>query len=154
MSSQDLNVRSRRAAFAEEVQARTGIDETMILRLVHAFYDRIRTDPILGPIFAARISDWGPHLDRMCDFWSSVMLMTGCYHGRPMPAHATLAIDASHFDRWLGLFEHTAREVCPRSAAEHFIEKAKTIAESLELGIATYRGLTLAKGQRLAEVPQ
>ncbi|MFN3745354.1 MAG: group III truncated hemoglobin [Hyphomicrobiaceae bacterium] len=140
---------ARRAAFAAEVRARTGIDEDIIRKLVHTFYDRIRSDEVLGPIFTSRIADWGPHLERMCAFWSSVTLMTGRYHGRPMQAHAPLPIDASHFDRWLGLFAGTAHDVCPPAAAAYFIERARMIAESLELGIGTYRGLVLAKGERL-----
>ena len=139
----------RRAAFAAEVQAQTGIDEEMIQTLVHAFYDRIRADALLGPIFAARIADWSPHLERMCAFWSSVTLMTGRYHGRPMQAHAPLAISGAHFDRWLAMFSATAHDVCPPAAADYFVERARTIAESLELGIGTHRGLMLGKGDRL-----
>jgi hemoglobin len=139
----------RRAAAAAEVSARTGIDEAMIHRLVHGFYDKVREDAVLGPIFAARISDWEPHLARMCAFWSSVTLKTGHYHGRPMQKHAPLPVDACHFDHWVALFSATARELCPPVAAAHFIERAQMIADSLELGIATHRGLLLAKGERL-----
>jgi len=139
----------RRAAFTAEVSARTGIDEAMIQRLVHSFYDRVRADEMLGPIFAERIKDWAPHLERMCAFWSSVALMTGRYHGRPMQSHAPLPVAAAHFDRWLALFAETASEICPPAAAEHFVTKARMIAESLELGIATHRGLVLGKGDRL-----
>jgi hemoglobin len=139
----------RRLAFAAEVHARTGIDEEMIRRLVHAFYGRVRADPLLGDVFAARITDWEPHLERMCAFWSSVALMTGRYHGRPMQVHAPLPIDATHFDRWLSLFEVTARAECPPTAAALFIEKARMIAASLELGIASHRGLLLRVGERL-----
>ncbi len=148
-SAQPHAAPARRAAFAAQVKARTGIDEDMIQRLVHAFYGRVRADSMLGPIFAARISDWEPHLERMCAFWSSVTLMTGRYHGQPMQAHAPLPIDAAHFDRWLAMFAATVDNVCPASAAEHFIGKARMIAESLELGVATHRGLMPAKGQRL-----
>lgn len=126
-----------------------GIDEAMIERLVHAFYGRIRSDDMLGPIFAARIADWGPHLERMCTFWSSVTLKTGRYSGRPMPAHVPLPIDGTHFDRWLALFEATARKECPPDAADVFIGKARMIAESLELGVAGFRGQMLTKGERL-----
>ncbi len=45
----------RRASFAAHIYLRTGIDESMIKRLINAFYARIRTDQVLGPIFAARI---------------------------------------------------------------------------------------------------
>jgi hemoglobin len=73
----------------------TGIDEAMIRRLVHGFYSRIRIDPVLGPIFAARIKEWDLHLSRMCAFWSSVVPMTGRYHGRPMQKHALLPVSSS-----------------------------------------------------------
>jgi hemoglobin len=54
------------------------IDEAMIHRLVHAFYAKVRLDPALGPIFNREIGDgWDHHLAKLCDFWSSVMLMTG-----------------------------------------------------------------------------
>ena len=142
----------RRSEFAAEVKARTGIDEAMIQRLVHGFYSRIRIDPVLGPIFAARIKEWDPHLARMCAFWSSVVLMTGRYHGRPMEKHALLPVSGAHFDRWLRLFADTAREMCPPAAAEHFIDRARMIGASLELGIATHRGLLLSKGERLPPI--
>ena len=56
-----------------------------------------------------------------------------------MAKHVPLAVDARHFDRWLALFEQTAREVCPPAAAERFIERARRVAESLELGVASAR---------------
>lgn len=142
-------VARRRAESVAHVQASTGIDEAMIGRLVDGFYDRVRCDPMLGPVFAARITDWAPHLDRMRAFWSSVVLHTGRYHGRPMPAHAQLPIAADHFDRWLALFEATARDLCPPAAAALFLAKARMIAESLELGVASSRGLLLKRGERL-----
>ena len=139
----------RRAAITSELVERTGIDEAMIERLVRAFYDRVRKDPLLAPVFAERIDDWEPHLQRMCAFWSSVALLTGRYHGRPTEKHEPLAVDARHFDRWLELFEETAREQCPPSAAIHFVERAQWIAQSLELAIASRSGRMLRKGQRL-----
>ena len=138
----------RRAALTEEIVAATGIDEAMIERLVHRFYDRVREDPMLGPVFAARIADWSAHLQRMCAFWSSVALLTGRYHGAPMPAHLPLPVDAAHFDRWLALFRDTAAEICPPAAAAHFVERAERIAASLEMGIATARGVVLRRGER------
>ena len=139
----------RRAEMAAEIRAKTGIDEAMIERLVRAFYTRIRDDALLGPVFASRITDWEPHLQKMCAFWSSVALMTGAYHGQPMQKHLPLPIDASHFDRWLELFAATARDLCPPAAAALFIERSERIAESLELGLAGAKGVLLAKGERL-----
>jgi hemoglobin len=138
----------RRAAIAQQIRSETGIDEAMIARLVDGFYDKVRSDPLIGPVFASRIADWGPHLEQMRLFWSSVALMSGAYHGRPMPKHLPLPIDGRHFDRWLALFEATAHELCPPAAADHFIERARRIAESLELGIAGANGMLLMKGER------
>ena len=132
----------------ERIRAETGIDEAMIGRLVDGFYDRVRADPLIGPVFNDRISDWGPHLEQMRLFWSSVALMSGAYHGRPMPKHLPLPVDSRHFDRWLALFEATARDLCPPVAADHFIERARRIAESLELGVAGANGVLLGKGER------
>ncbi len=138
----------RRAAIVAQIRSETGIDEPMIARLVDGFYERVRADPLIGPVFNERIHDWAPHLEQMRLFWSSVALMSGVYHGRPMPKHLPLPVDARHFDRWLELFRAAARDLCPPAAAEHFIERAERIAESLELGVAGANGLLLGKGER------
>jgi len=138
----------RREELTAEIVARTGITEAMIERLVRAFYDKVRADEVLGPIFEARIRDWGPHLQQMFAFWSSVALMTGRYHGTPMVKHMRLPVDAGHFDHWLALFEQTAREVCPPEAVTHFMERARRIASSLEMGVAGTHGVMLARGER------
>ncbi|HEY3798141.1 MAG TPA: group III truncated hemoglobin [Caulobacteraceae bacterium] len=149
MSDETVTAQARREAFRDQVETETGIDEAMIERLIRSFYDRVRRDELLGPVFASRISDWEPHLQQMFAFWSSVALMTGRYHGQPMARHAPLGIDARHFDRWLAVFAETAREVCPPAAADHFVALSRRIGESLELGLAAGRGVLLAKGERL-----
>ena len=140
MSSLEAGGPERRARITADIMAKTGIDEPMIERLVRLFYQRIQAEPVLGPIFATRVTDWEHHIAKLCTFWSSVALMTGRYHGQPMRMHMNLPVNGVHFDRWLELFEATAAEVCPPAAAEHFIERARRIADSLELGIATAQG--------------
>jgi hemoglobin len=130
----------RRARITAELMNKTGIDEPMIERLVRTFYQHIQTEPVLGPIFASKIDDWEHHIGKLCAFWSSVALMSGRYHGQPMRVHLGLPVDRSHFDRWLTLFERTAIEICPPVAAAHFVERARRIADSLEMGIATAQG--------------
>jgi len=139
----------RRNDIRAKLAENSGIDEAMVDRLVRAFYAKARVDPDLGPVFNARIQDWEPHLRTISDFWTSVALMSGAYHGQPMSKHIGLEIDASHFDRWLALWEETARELCPASAAERFIALSRRVGESLELGIAGKRGILLLKGDRL-----
>lgn len=119
-----------------------GVSEDDIRRLVHTFYGRVRMDDLIGPIFNGKIEDWDEHLAKLCDFWSSVVLRTRRFEGRPMRAHLLLgdAIQSHHFDRWLDLFEDTARKVLPVQAAPVFIQRARQIADSFEFGIATQRG--------------
>jgi hemoglobin len=152
MSEEQTSAAERRAAAIAAIKARTGIDEDMIERVIRAFYVRVQKDPLIGPVFAARIADWEPHLQQMFAFWSSVALMSGRYHGQPMQKHLPLPIDGRHFDRWLALFEQTARDLCPPAAADHFVVSARRIGESLELGIANSVGKMLRPGERLHRV--
>lgn len=135
------SVTSARPVITAALMEETGLDEATLRNLVHCFYDKVRADEVLGPIFAARITDWAPHLERMVAFWSSVALMTGRYHGAPVPAHATLPVTWAHFDRWLDLFRQTATQVCPPVGAAHVIERAERIARSLHMAVEdTARG--------------
>ena len=113
------------------------IGEDTIRALVFGFYAKIRKDETLGPIFARVIgADWDPHLEKMCDFWSSVMRMTGRYKGNPMVAHIRLKmVQPEHFTRWLTLFGETARELCEPDVAALFVGRAENIAKSLQLGM-------------------
>lgn len=63
------------------------ITEEALAALVGAFYAKVRRDPLIGPVFNRAIEDWDEHLPKLQSFWSSVMLGTGRYKGRPMPAH-------------------------------------------------------------------
>ena len=125
-----------------------GVTEEMIQAVVHGFYAKIHTDPALGPIFnRAIVQDaWPAHLQKMCDFWSSVMLMSGRFNGAPMPVHLRIeapnreGLNARHFARWLHLFGETVAELCPPEAAGLFVRKSEMIAQSLYLGIAASRG--------------
>ena len=113
------------------------ITEDLIHQLVHDFYARIRTDAVLGPIFARVIGEnWDPHLAKMCDFWSSVMRMSGRYKGNPMVAHMRLKmVRPELFDRWLALFRDATAEICGPQLAPIFISRAENIARSLQLGM-------------------
>lgn len=140
---------ARRARIVAQRKLETGIDEAMIDRLVRSFYGKVRLDPMLGPVFEARVADWEHHFKILGAFWSSVTLGTGAYSGTPMQKHIGLPVDSRHFDRWLTLFGETAIEICPPDAARLFLERAMRIAESLELAIAGDLRIMLGKGERL-----
>jgi hemoglobin len=113
------------------------IDEDGLKRLVALFYQRVRSDPALGPIFNDVISDWPAHQEQLCAFWSSVMLTSGRYKGNPMAAHMKHAgrITPELFTRWLALWNATAAEIMPAAAATALQAKAARIAESLQLAL-------------------
>lgn len=116
------------------------LNEENIALLVQTFYGRAREDDLLGPIFSVAVADWDHHLAQICDFWSSMMLRTGRYNGRPMRPHLMLPLTGAHFDRWLALFEPTTREIFDADVADAIILRARRIADSFEMGIATTRG--------------
>ena len=91
MDDEFRSAEERRAAIVALTQKETGIDEAMIETLIRAFYERVRQDALLAPIFESRIAEWEPHLDNMFAFWSSLTLHTGRYHGQPMAKHMPLA---------------------------------------------------------------
>ena len=120
-----------------------GVTEDMIHQVVHAFYATVRKDPAIGPIFNRVIpeADWPAHLAKLCDFWSSVLLMTGRFKGTPMAAHARIPdLHTPHFARWLQLFRQTVEALCPPTAAALFVARSEMIAQSLQLGMAVSRG--------------
>ena len=123
--------------------------EEEITTLVHNFYDRVRADAMLGPIFDAHIDDWDKHLAIMVQFWSSMLLGTGSYSGTPMPKHVALPdLKADLFTQWLALFHQTTRELPNRAFAERAEEYAHRIARSLWFGYQ----LNNHPGQPLTEI--
>jgi len=75
--------------------------------VLEAFYEKVRQDPALGPVFA-----------------------------RAIAAHLKIeGISPALFERWLALFEETCRErLAPELAAE-LHGRAVKIAESLQAGL-------------------
>lgn len=110
------------------------ITEDQIRDLVLTFYERVREDEALGPIFESRPAGrWDPHLSRMCDFWSSVLLATGRFRGNPVGAHrAVPGIAPEHFDRWIELFQATAVEVLPEPLAVDVVGRSMSMRGVLE----------------------
>lgn len=114
------------------------ITEAMIETLVRSFYGRVRGDQELDAVFAPVIgAGWNRHLQKMCSFWSSVMLLTGRYKGKPALAHSQLEVlEPRHFKRWLALWALTAYDVCPPEVALAFMAKAERMAESFQRALA------------------
>lgn len=144
--------REKRRAEAEAA----GVDAAFISDLVDRFYERIRGDEVLGPIFGRHISDWRPHLDRMKAFWRSILHNSAEFSGNPMQRHmavhdAGAALGEPEFARWLQLFYATCNDLAAERGvaaeeARQVSERARMIADSLLTGIATRaHGLTAAR---------
>ncbi|WP_295990210.1 group III truncated hemoglobin [Rugamonas sp.] len=112
------------------------LNQASITSLVHEFYDDVRADPELSPVFSAAIGgNWTPHLDRMVDFWSTVMLGTKSFQGNVFGKHMILeGILPAHFVRWLALFNATSSRLFEPRIASEFQVTAKRIAGSLQYG--------------------
>lgn len=109
--------------------------EANIRELVYAFYDRVRADALLGPVFEQKLGGkWDDHLPKMCAFWSGIVLGAKTYRGNVQQAHQPLpGIEPKHFSHWLYLFLDTVESRYEPAAAVRFMEPALRIAQSLQL---------------------
>jgi hemoglobin len=104
--------------------------------LVDTFYERIRDNTLLAPIFNERIQDkWPQHLEKMYRFWQTVLLEEHTYLGSPFMPHATLPVEHRHFAMWLALFNQTIDELFTGAKAEEAKWRAAKMAEMFEAKI-------------------
>ena len=107
---------------------------------VNSFYDKIRADKLLGPIFNERIQNrWPEHLEKMYCFWQSVLLGEHTYFGSPFPPHAQLPIGHEHFLQWMKLFNPTIDELFTGGKATEAKWRACKMAELFEMKIEHYK---------------
>src|SRR5688500_10404481 len=94
--------------------------------LVDRFYDKVKTDSLLGPVFSHVA--WQHHLPIMYNFWSSILLGDQSYRGNPLQKHLQLEINKNHFSRWLTLSEETVDENFVGETADEVKKRAQAIA--------------------------
>lgn len=119
-----------------------GIDDALVSDIVERFYETIRHDDRLGPIFAGQVHDWPAHLARMKDFWASIMIESGRFNGTPMQKHISVGgLDAADFAHWQALWDQTVTKLAPSAVAlDRFRQAARRIGESLLTAIEIDRG--------------
>ncbi len=111
-----------------------------IKKLVHNFYDKVRADQLLAPIFNERIKDdWPEHLQKMVYFWQTILLDDKKYFGSPFPPHAGLRVTHEHFGKWMELFIATIDELFTGAKATEAKWRAGKMAELFEIKIAHYK---------------
>jgi len=108
--------------------------------LVDTFYDKVRKDELIGPVFNDKIQDrWPEHLAKMYTFWQTVLLGEHTYFGSPFPPHAQLPVEKEHFETWLALFSQTLDELFTGEVAKEAIWRANKMAEMFQYKIQHYR---------------
>jgi len=101
--------------------------------LVNSFYDKVRVDPLIGPVFTdvAEV-DWASHLPKMYAFWENIILGNNAYNGHPFRPHLLVnqkhTLHTEHFERWLQLFSATLAEHFTGETAELVRQRATQIA--------------------------
>ncbi|HBI02236.1 MAG TPA: group III truncated hemoglobin [Flavobacterium sp.] len=105
-----------------------------IILLVNAFYEKIKTDQVIGFLFTeiAQIN-WENHLPKMYDFWENVLFFTGNFDGNPMQKHKELhnkcPLSHAHFNHWNEIFRQTVNELFEGKKAEEIKMRAKNISD-------------------------
>ena len=111
-----------------------------IKKLVDTFYEKVRKDELIGPIFNERIQDrWPHHLKKMYNFWQTVLLGEHTYSGSPFPPHANLPVSHQHFEKWMKLFTKTVDELFTGGKANDAKWRAGKMAEMFESKIEYYK---------------
>jgi len=114
-----------------------------IALLVREFYNKIRKDNILGPIFNGMILDWSTHLDHLTTFWESSLFMTKTikkrYSGNPIEAHLKVdaftdyTINETHFGIWLNYWMQTIDQLFEGEVANNAKRRARKMATFIHL---------------------
>jgi hemoglobin len=116
-----------------------------IRQLVNRFYEKIRKDLILGPIFNTIIEDWEAHLALLTDFWESQLLTKRTYLGNPIAVHQEVddkmnhTITSEHFGLWLNIWFSTIDELFEGETAWVAKNRAQKMSTMLFLKIFEHR---------------
>ena len=107
---------------------------------VDSFYDKVQSDDLIGPIFNAVITDWGPHLEKMYAFWNAALFGVAGFKGNPFARHAPLGLQRPHFQRWLELFNETIDAYFEGAVAKDTKRRADVMATLFISKIESMRG--------------
>jgi len=106
-----------------------------VSNLVDAFYKEALKDGLLGPIFHAAVhqEEWPSHLERINDFWNTVLFGEGTYRGNPFSKHSHLPLEKRHFERWVELFCGEVDKLFSGTKADEVKFRAKKMGELFEI---------------------
>lgn len=105
--------------------------------LVNSFYDKVKEDALLAPLFAH--VDWPEHLPVMYKFWASMLLGEQSYQGGPFEKHKNLPLQPEHFQQWLKLFRQTVDEHFTGEVAEEAKRRGEHIGNVFQYKMGLMR---------------
>jgi hemoglobin len=119
------------------------VSRTEVDFLVRRFYEKVREDELLGPVFNEIVTDWGHHLEHLSDFWEMILLQSGPGAGKFNPTRVHREVDQSwdhsitqqHFGNWLHLWFETVDTYFEGPAADFAKEHARRMAHMLFMRI-------------------
>jgi hemoglobin len=120
----------------KDIQTREDIEQ-----LVNLFYDKVKSDPVIGYIFTEVVKvNWQRHLPVMYSFWENTIFFTGGYSGNPMEVHKRLnklvPLKAEFFDRWITLFTDTVDELFAGEKSSLAKQRAASISVIMQIKIS------------------
>lgn len=120
---------------------RIPVTPDQIARVVAAFYADVRAHPELGPVFAAHVTDWPSHEEKIVRFWRNALLLERSYDGNPMQVHAAAGnVKSNHFPVWLSLFDSVLAREVPQPYAQAWSTLAHRIGRGLSYGLPSQNG--------------
>ena len=107
-----------------------------IEKLVKAFYEKIKTDEVIGYLFTDVANvNWELHLPKMYNFWENILFYTANYEGNPMAKHKALheksTMTKAHFQHWIDVFNKTVDALYEGTKAEEIKNRAMNIATAM-----------------------
>lgn len=113
--------------------------------LVNTFYDKVKRNPLIGPIFIQVIQNrWPEHLEKMYRFWQTVLLDEHTYSGSPFKPHAAMPLEQQHFEAWLSLWHETINSYFSGARADEAKWRGGKMAEMFLLRIEDIRNSPFA----------
>ena len=104
--------------------------EEKIIQLVNWFYESIRRDEVLGPIFNQHVKVGDTHLSTKMDFWSSTLRGSARFCGAPK--HTALpGLSFKLLERRPTLFRQTTDALPNAALGQRVGELARRIAKRL-----------------------
>ncbi|MGV6828568.1 MAG: group III truncated hemoglobin [Flavobacteriales bacterium] len=116
--------------------------------LVHTFYEKVRKEDVLGPIFNTIVNDWETHLNLLLDFWETQLFLVKKYKGNPLEAHVKVdtffnhSINEKHFGIWLQLWFETIDTLFEGEKAQLAKNRARNMSTFMNIEIFNSRKKT------------